>query len=126
MTPAMKPDDIPEDVMSAAEDAYQAAIYMTTHDEPQAMVAMVARAIMAERERTEARMLDLLKAPAAVRVNYLRGNIACQPLIDEAVVAERDRCAKIAEGFEQTRDWVPGSLYDTLRREVAAAIRQER
>lgn len=41
-----------------------------------------------------------------------------------ATVAERERCALIAEGFPRTRDWVPGSLYDTLRREVAARIRR--
>ena len=35
----------------------------------------------------------------------------------------REDCARIAEGFERNRDWVPGSLYDTLRRETAAAIR---
>ena len=40
------------------------------------------------------------------------------------VAAERERCAKVAEGFEQTRDWVPGSLYDNIRREVAARIRR--
>lgn len=34
-----------------------------------------------------------------------------------------ERCAKIAEGFPKNRGWVPGSLYDTLRREVAADIR---
>ncbi len=35
----------------------------------------------------------------------------------------RERAAKVAEGLPHNRDWVPGSLYDTLRREVAAAIR---
>lgn len=35
----------------------------------------------------------------------------------------KEEAAKAAEGFERNRDWVPGSLYDTLRREVAAAIR---
>lgn len=44
--------------------------------------------------------------------------------IARAILAERERCAKVAEGFERNREWVPGSLYDTLRREVAAAIRQ--
>lgn len=33
----------------------------------------------------KAAVYDLLKDPAAVRVNYLRGTIACQNLIDEAV-----------------------------------------
>ena len=42
----------------------------------------------------------------------------------EAVAKERERCAQVAEGFEQTRDWVPGSLYGNLRREVAALIRR--
>jgi hypothetical protein len=41
-----------------------------------------------------------------------------------AILAERERCAKLAEGTEQTRSWVPSSLYDTLRREAAAAIRK--
>lgn len=40
-----------------------------------------------------------------------------------AKAEQREADAKMAEGFERTRDWVPGSLYDTLRREVAAAIR---
>ncbi|TJY57412.1 hypothetical protein E4T66_18570 [Sinimarinibacterium sp. CAU 1509] len=40
---------------------------------------------------------------------------------------EREACAQSAEGFTEHRDdrqWVPGSLYDTLRRETAAAIRK--
>lgn len=36
------------------------------------------------KSESEARMAEILKDPAAVRVNYLRGGIACQPLIDEA------------------------------------------
>lgn len=44
-------EPIPEDVLATAEEAYQQAIYMTTTDEPQNMVHMVARAILAERER---------------------------------------------------------------------------
>jgi hypothetical protein len=35
-----------------------------------------------------------------------------------------EECAKVAEGFPRNREWVPGSLYDTLRRETAAAIRK--
>jgi hypothetical protein len=37
--------------MRQAEEAYQAAIYMTTSDEPQNMVLMAARLLMAERAR---------------------------------------------------------------------------
>ena len=45
----------------------------------------------------------------------------------EARAAEQERCARIAEGVERTeeRHWVPGSLYDTLRRETAAEIRRK-
>lgn len=40
------------------------------------------------------------------------------------IAAEREACARVAEGFPQTRDWVPGSLYGTIRSEIAAAIRE--
>ena len=45
----------------------------------------------------------------------------------EARAAEQERCARIAEGVERAeeRHWVPGSLYDTLRRETAAEIRRK-
>ena len=45
----------------------------------------------------------------------------------EARAAEQERCARIAEGVERTeeRHWVPGSLYNTLRRETAAEIRRK-
>jgi hypothetical protein len=36
---------------------------------------------------------------------------------------EREACAKVAEGFEQNRDWVRDSLYESIRNEVAARIR---
>lgn len=42
-----RPEDIPEDVLALAEQAYAEAIYMTGADEPRRMVLMVARAIMA-------------------------------------------------------------------------------
>lgn len=40
--------------------------------------------------------------------------------------AERERCAKVAEGIERPADrhWVTGSLYETIRREVAELIRR--
>lgn len=43
--------------------------------------------------------------------------------IRTAVLEERERCALIAEGFVKNRDWVPGSLYEKIRKEVAHAIR---
>lgn len=48
-----------------------------------------------------------LKDPITVRVNYLRGGIACQPLIDYAVEQERERCAKRIESYY---DHVPDAL----------------
>lgn len=41
----------------------------------------------------------------------------------EVAAAEREACAKTAEGIGQRRDWVPKSLMGNLRRELAAAIR---
>ena len=46
-----------------------------------------------------------------------------QRIQQEAVTVEREACAMVAEGFGQTRDWVPGSLYGNIRAEVAAKIR---
>lgn len=99
MSPAMKPDDIPEDVWEAAE-------------------------------ATQDRAIERCKAARFAVSDYPFASGAAKYVLDDeiarAIMAERGRCAKIAEGFEQTRDWVPGSLYDALRREVAAAIRQKR
>ena len=86
-----KPEDIPESVWAEAEAAKDNA------GPSDGWTVVIARAILAEREASEKRMADLLKDPVAVRVNFLRGSIACQPLIDEAVAAEREHCAKIAE-----------------------------
>lgn len=44
-----------------------------------------------------------------------------RPIIE---AQERERCARVAEGFEANRDWVNGSLWGNIRREVAAAIRE--
>jgi hypothetical protein len=68
-----------------------------------------------------------LKAELAAAEEAMRKALVAIPIaMDAAVVREREACAKIAEGFDRNRDWVPGSLYDTLRREVAAAIRSTR
>lgn len=56
----------------------------------------------------------LLKDPAAVRVNYLRGDIACQSLIDEA----RDKALEAAAVLIEQRN---GSIPE--RQEIAAEIR---
>ena len=43
-----------------------------------------------------------------------------------ATAAERERCASIADGIELRGDrhWIKGSLYDMLRRDIAAEIRR--
>jgi len=51
-------------------------------------------------------------------------NLVQQEMVYAAVQAEREACAEAAEKFDRNREWVPGSLYDTLRREVAAKIRR--
>lgn len=88
----MKPDDIPDDVRLQAVQVVVMLPAMPNAKETEKAIDCVARAILAERER----MLAALKDPAAVRVNYLRGQIACQTLIDEAVEAERVRCLEAA------------------------------
>lgn len=55
------------------------------------------RVVDAERER----WINVLRDPAAVRINYLRGNIACQTLIDEAVEAQKQKDAKIADDYAE-------------------------
>lgn len=37
---------------------------------------------------------------------------------------EREKCALIAEGFQQTQLWEKGSLHDNFRRQVASRIRR--
>ena len=46
---------------------------------------------------------------------------------EAATAAERERCASIADGIERRGDrhWIKGSLYDMLRRDIAAEIRRE-
>jgi hypothetical protein len=54
------------------------------------------------REEVEKEIAEKLQDPFAVRVNYLRGKIAMQTIIDEACeqakAQERERCAVIAGG----------------------------
>ena len=46
--------------------------------------------------------------------------------LHEAVLEEREACAKVCEGFPANRDWVPGSLWGNIRSEMSAAIRARR
>jgi hypothetical protein len=74
-----------------------------------------------------------LQAEGVCRAIYSSATDEPEILIALALLAAKRRgtieglndAAVIAEGTIQTRNWVPGSLYDTLRREVAASIRHE-
>lgn len=85
----------------------------------QTAIESAAKAILAAEQREQDKMEALLKDPAAVRVNYLRGGIACQPLIDDAVAKEREACAQVAE----TRSPDDDRLDFQVRQQVATAIR---
>lgn len=72
-------------------------------------------------------IVDRLKAPHGYFGRLMRAQAAAEiERLRTALASETERCAMIAEGFENNRGWVPGSLYDTLRREVAAEIRKTR
>lgn len=71
-----RPDDIDPAIWEAAEEAYLEAIYMTTSDEPQNMVRMVAVAIKAERERAALAACDPEKTYGTHRsLEYLNGYV---------------------------------------------------
>lgn len=50
-----------------------------------------------------------------------------QKVWNAATAAERERCARVAEGVERPdeRHWIKESVYDTLRRETADEIRRK-
>jgi outer membrane murein-binding lipoprotein Lpp len=60
--------------------------------------------------------------PAAVN-SLIAKNAELEQRVKDARRKALEEAARAAEGIEQTRYWVRGSLYDTLRRETAAAIR---
>ena len=50
-----------------------------------------------------------------------------QKVWNAATAAERERCARVAEGVDRLRKeagFLPQRLYDTLRRDIAAEIRR--
>lgn len=53
----------------------------------------------------------------------MSANVTDRELLELAVATEREACAQAAEGFQENRNWVPGSLWGNIRSEVAAAIR---
>lgn len=53
------------------------------------------------------------------------GSIIAATVIARAVLAERERCAQVAEGLDRRgREWVADSLWDNIKRDTAAAIRR--
>ena len=66
---------------------------------------------------------DAVSGLPIISENFDDADFAC---VARAIMAEREACAQIAHGFPQNRDWVPGSLYGAIRREVAAAIRNRK
>lgn len=91
--------DIAEDVKGTMfpQDVWDAASYAVVHapEYTRRLHENVCSAILAEREASEARMLELLKDPVAVRLNWMRGGINADSIIAE----ERERCAKIADSL---------------------------
>lgn len=110
----------PADILSRA-DAFLASKYPDGIVDP-LLVEVACEAMMVEQDHVAA----LLKDPAAVRVNYLRGGIACQALIDEATIAEMERAAGIADAQEEINssgvdDWSSGAC--SAAATIAKAIR---
>lgn len=64
-------------------------------------------------------ILDVLAQPEFQVAVALRSTAAGS--MDRNAVIEE--CARVAEGFGKNREWVPGSLYEKIRGEVAAKIR---
>jgi hypothetical protein len=60
---------------------------------------------------------------------YLAHDVSCERLYRDVVallMAERERCAKIAEGLDRRgREWVQDSLWDNIKRDTARAIRNQ-
>ncbi len=83
-----KPEDIPEDVMDAAYELANG-----NHGE-EALMLGIARAIMAERER--------LTDPAFLEKHLTAVGVVAAEAVNEAVLAERERCAKIADSEKLT------------------------
>lgn len=67
--------ELPDDVLEKARKVHIAILGLGSVQS----VEIIAAAIMAERQR----VIDLLKDPAAVRVGFYRGDIACQKIIAE-------------------------------------------
>ena len=59
----------------------------------------------------------------ALKERIARAGVEYRRALHEALQQEREVCAQVCEGFPANRDWVPGSLWGNIRKEIAAAIR---
>jgi hypothetical protein len=112
------PDGIPQDVWVAADEALDNLLCNDIEASGSSKqfridsVTSIARAILAEREASEARMLQLLKDPVAVRLNWMRGGINVSSVLPDEI--DLFRLLKKSGGKRG---------YGQIARYLAAAIR---
>ena len=87
-----------------------------TNEEREELIERMAQAALESDEASR-----WCEASEAIRNIYLREAHAALAVAEPVI---REECARAAEGFEANRDWVSGSLWGNIRREVAAAIRE--
>lgn len=115
----MRPDDIPEDVWEAAKPI-AAKVFNAYHDDDGCLglgnpIGIVARAILVERER--------LTDPAFLERHLTTVGVVGAEAVDEAVSAERERCARIAEKAFPPAHTYASENADVYRAQDAAAAR---
>jgi hypothetical protein len=72
-----------------------------------------------ERTARQAAQVEVVE----LKERIARAGVEQRRAVRDAVLEEREACAKACEGMEANRDWVPGSLWGNIRGEMAAAIR---
>jgi hypothetical protein len=92
--------------------------YGTQTYSPELMRAYAAAAVLAERER----LMAYYDAQCAVELVRLRDSIPAK--IEAAVLAERERCSKLALTTRETGNRFPVTASEQLRMDIAAAIRE--
>lgn len=103
-------DEIPEELMRAARRiAY--VVFLDGHEQDDLSEA-IASALMAERLASEARgrekataeLAEMLKNPAAVLVNWKRGEIDASSIVREAKAEQKEADAELADCIADERD----------------------
>lgn len=88
-----RPEDIPEDVMAAAEERYLDAVVMTSKDEPKAIVLMIARSILEERQRME-KQLDAMRRDWCEFCDMIGVTVDTHEAVAERLIADRELIAE--------------------------------